>query len=161
MKNITSKDPRKAEAVAALKIMSGADKVTSVGEDTENFGGNCLRYDPNTGKYERLDYFTVKKSSVKILISGKFKKCDKCNERPVTIYDGYKNKDYCGECYKNLSGKTSEVKPKKEKVIKGKTAEEFIEFLEGTLIPDLKESGSTYTAQDFETSVKWIKHFKG
>lgn len=51
------------------------------------------------------------------------------------------------------------AKPKAKK-IKGKTAAEFIDFLEHTLIPDLKESGREFTAEDFETAVKWIKHFQ-
>ena len=33
------------------------------------------------------------------------------------------------------------------------TREEFIRFLENTLIPDLKESGRHSTAEDFETAV--------
>ena len=35
--------------------------------------------------------------------------------------------------------------------------EEFIEFLEETLIPDLKESGKIATAEDFETAVFFMK----
>ena len=34
---------------------------------------------------------------------------------------------------------------------------EFIEFLEVTLIPDLKESGMDATAEDFETAVYYMK----
>lgn len=34
---------------------------------------------------------------------------------------------------------------------------DFVEYLEKTLIPDLKESGREYTAQDFETAVKHIR----
>ena len=33
----------------------------------------------------------------------------------------------------------------------------FIEFLENTLIPDLKESGRHATAEDFETAVFFMK----
>lgn len=62
---------------------------------------------------------------------------------------------------------TSEVKtppnpyaPGAPKKIKGKTLAEFVEFLEGTLIPDLKESGNIFTAQDFGTALKWIKHLQ-
>lgn len=33
---------------------------------------------------------------------------------------------------------------------------EFVEFLENTLIPDLKESGMDATAEDFETAVSFI-----
>jgi len=33
----------------------------------------------------------------------------------------------------------------------------YIEYLEGTLIPDLKESGSEYTAEDFEGIVKFLR----
>tara|TARA_B100000131_G_C17634774_1_gene417502 strand:+ start:144 stop:359 length:216 start_codon:yes stop_codon:yes gene_type:complete len=35
--------------------------------------------------------------------------------------------------------------------------EEFIWFLENTLIPDLKESGRHATAEDFETAVFFMK----
>ena len=35
--------------------------------------------------------------------------------------------------------------------------EEFIEFLEKTLIPDLYESGKIATAEDFETAVFFMK----
>jgi len=37
------------------------------------------------------------------------------------------------------------------------TRYEFIEFLEETLIPDLKESGYIYTAEDFETAVYFMR----
>ena len=40
------------------------------------------------------------------------------------------------------------------------TAEEFIDFLEGTLIPDLKESGSEFTAEDFEKLVGMLRSGK-
>jgi len=33
----------------------------------------------------------------------------------------------------------------------------FIGFLENTLIPDLKESGMEFTAEDFETAVYYMK----
>ena len=33
----------------------------------------------------------------------------------------------------------------------------FIRFLEDTLIPDLKESGMEFTAEDFETAVYYMK----
>lgn len=46
------------------------------------------------------------------------------------------------------------------KKIQGKTAEEYIQWLESTLIPDLKESGQIHTAKDLETCIKWINHFK-
>lgn len=52
-------------------------------------------------------------------------------------------------------------KKKNRKMIAGRYVETFIKFLEGTLIPDLKESGQVYTAKDFETAIKWIKHYKG
>lgn len=51
-------------------------------------------------------------------------------------------------------------KKKNRKMIAGRYVETFMDFLESTLIPDLKESGSVYTAKDFETAVKWIKHYK-
>jgi hypothetical protein len=35
--------------------------------------------------------------------------------------------------------------------------EDFIEFLEETLIPDLKESGRHATAEDFETAVFFMR----
>ena len=34
---------------------------------------------------------------------------------------------------------------------------EFVRFLEDTLIPDLKESGLEFTAEDFETAVYYMK----
>ena len=37
------------------------------------------------------------------------------------------------------------------------TRERHIAFLEGTLIPDLKESGHEYTAEDFETLVEFLR----
>ena len=37
-----------------------------------------------------------------------------------------------------------------------KTKEEFIGYLEGTLIPDLEESGYTETAKDFKEAVYWL-----
>ena len=38
-----------------------------------------------------------------------------------------------------------------------KTKEQFICFLEETLIPDLKESGMDFTAEDFETAVYFMR----
>lgn len=35
--------------------------------------------------------------------------------------------------------------------------QQFVSFLEGTLIPDLKESGTEATAEDFEKAVRFIK----
>lgn len=40
--------------------------------------------------------------------------------------------------------------------IHGKTMEQFIDWLEEVLIPDLKESGFTCTAEDFETCIDWM-----
>ena len=37
------------------------------------------------------------------------------------------------------------------------TKEEFIAFLEGTLIPDLKESGTFATASDFSAAVLFMR----
>jgi hypothetical protein len=37
------------------------------------------------------------------------------------------------------------------------TKQEFITYLTKTLIPDLKRSGSKYTAEDFETAVYFMK----
>ena len=37
-----------------------------------------------------------------------------------------------------------------------KTKEDFINFLENTLIPDLKRSGNDATAEDFEEAIYWI-----
>jgi hypothetical protein len=36
--------------------------------------------------------------------------------------------------------------------------EEFVNYLETTLIPDLKESGHVNTAEDFETAVEFINN---
>jgi hypothetical protein len=38
-----------------------------------------------------------------------------------------------------------------------KTVEEFITYLENTLIPDLYESGRDATAEDFETCIKHMR----
>jgi len=38
------------------------------------------------------------------------------------------------------------------------SVEDYIDFLEGTLIPDLRESGSDFTADDFETVIKMLKN---
>jgi len=38
---------------------------------------------------------------------------------------------------------------------------EFREYLKGTLIPDLKESGELLTAADFEQAAKYIRSVKG
>lgn len=38
-----------------------------------------------------------------------------------------------------------------------KNKEEYIDYLEDTLIPDLKEAGSDATAQDFEEAIHWLK----
>lgn len=46
------------------------------------------------------------------------------------------------------------MNPKK---INGHTLPQFIAFLNETLIPDLKKSGTTCTAEDFESAVKWIE----
>lgn len=46
----------------------------------------------------------------------------------------------------------------KEEGIKGWNRQDFINYLEKTLIPDLHESGSTFTAEDFETAVFFIKN---
>lgn len=42
----------------------------------------------------------------------------------------------------------------------GLTREDFIQYLEERLIPDLKESGHEYTAKDFETAVRFMKGAK-
>jgi len=39
-----------------------------------------------------------------------------------------------------------------------KSQEEFIAFLEETLIPDLEESGKVETAQDFKEAIYWMTH---
>lgn len=36
------------------------------------------------------------------------------------------------------------------------TADDFIEYLNGTLIPDLKEDGKIETAKDFEEAIFWL-----
>lgn len=42
-----------------------------------------------------------------------------------------------------------------------KKIKNHVEFLEERLIPDLKEPGSTYTAQDFEKCIRHIKELDG
>jgi hypothetical protein len=50
IKNVTSKDPRKAAIVASLKSISGATKVTLLKEhvkgDLHYFAGSCLKRRP-------------------------------------------------------------------------------------------------------------------
>lgn len=41
--------------------------------------------------------------------------------------------------------------------VNGYTAAQFVDYLENTLIPDLKESGLEATAWDFETAVEFIR----
>lgn len=36
--------------------------------------------------------------------------------------------------------------------------QEFVDFLENTLIPDLKDSGHVETAKDFETAIEFINN---
>lgn len=38
-----------------------------------------------------------------------------------------------------------------------KSLEELVAFLEETLIPDLKESGTVETAHDFEELIYWLR----
>ncbi|MDD5651644.1 MAG: hypothetical protein PHF86_14715 [Candidatus Nanoarchaeia archaeon] len=38
------------------------------------------------------------------------------------------------------------------------SAEDYIDYLEGTLIPDLREAGMDATADDFETVVEMLKN---
>ena len=49
------------------------------------------------------------------------------------------------------------MKKKQEAEYDGWTRNEFIDFLENTLIPDLYDSGNDATAEDFETALKFIK----
>lgn len=49
----------------------------------------------------------------------------------------------------------------KAKTINGHTLPQFIAFLNETLIPDLKKSGTDATAQDFESAVQWIAEIDG
>ena len=49
---------------------------------------------------------------------------------------------------KKKKKKTAKVSPRKA---------EYIAYLEETLIPDLKESGKEFTAEDFETMVKFLR----
>lgn len=38
------------------------------------------------------------------------------------------------------------------------TKEEFMEYLENQLIPDLKEAGAESTAEDFEEALHWMRN---
>jgi hypothetical protein len=49
---------------------------------------------------------------------------------------------------------------KKPKKIKGKTLQDYIDWLEETLIPDLKDSGMVCTAEDFETCIEWMEFLR-
>jgi hypothetical protein len=56
--NVTSRDPRKPQIVAALKQLSGGNKVTLVKQvDLDKFEGRCLK--GNRYGYEVLGTFTV------------------------------------------------------------------------------------------------------
>lgn len=44
-----------------------------------------------------------------------------------------------------------------DKQVRGISKEEFCRYLRVSLIPDLKESGREYTADDFETAVKFME----
>ena len=44
--------------------------------------------------------------------------------------------------------------------MEGITVDGFVEYLEGFLIPDLRESGSDCTAEDFETAAGIIRMLK-
>lgn len=39
-------------------------------------------------------------------------------------------------------------------------SDDFVEFLQGSLIPDLRSSGMDATAQDFAEAIFWIKYYK-
>lgn len=60
MKNIKSTDPRKADIVKAIKLKSGANKVTLVKEDKEGtFQGHAMKLKPGSKAYDSLGFFTV------------------------------------------------------------------------------------------------------
>lgn len=44
-----------------------------------------------------------------------------------------------------------------DKEVRGISKEEFCRYLRETLIPDLKESGREYTAEDFETALNFME----
>lgn len=69
----------------------------------------------------------------------------------------YKTKDLAIRHEEKAHGRTKHSRVD-HVTVKGKKAKEnFVDYLEGTLIPDLKESGRTATAEDFETAVRYIK----
>lgn len=53
--------------------------------------------------------------------------------------------------------KKKKVKEKRTDESNFKTKQEFIDYLEDTLIPDLRGSGSDATADDFEEAIMWMK----
>lgn len=48
---------------------------------------------------------------------------------------------------------------KANREIKAGEIMDYVEFLEGTLIPDLNEVGRTSTAEDFETCCVWLREY--
>ena len=44
-----------------------------------------------------------------------------------------------------------------DKEVREISKEEFCRYLRDILIPDLKESGREYTAEDFETAIKFME----
>lgn len=71
-----------------------------------------------------------------------------------------KYKEVGGKLKKLHEAKYGRVKPKKESKAKkprSDSAEDFTQYLEETLIPDTRESGREFTAEDYETCVEYIK----
>jgi hypothetical protein len=61
-KPVKSNDPRKKAIVAALKLKSGANKITCVYEVNNTFEGSCLK--GNRSGYENLGTFMVTEEEV-------------------------------------------------------------------------------------------------
>lgn len=77
--------------------------------------------------------------------------CPKCH---ATRIDGTCGNPDCVE----LDMRKPQRKPKQEDLVNGwARAEDFCDYLETTLIPDLKASGHAATADDFETAVAFMR----
>ena len=68
MKHVHSSDPRKKTAAEALKLQTGATKITNMAEDKAFIYGNCLQTEYINGRlgYKRLGRHSINKSALKM-----------------------------------------------------------------------------------------------
>lgn len=98
--------------------------------------------------------------------------CGKCGRGweavPMSITNDEAAKDYLihkdnqdktplQKAHEDAQADDSATAVPEEKIWDHNKPEDFIEYLEQRLIPDLKESGMGYTAEDFETAMKHIR----